>query len=223
MREIVLDTETTGLDPAEGHRVVEIACVELVNHVETGESRRWYLNPERDMPAEAERIHGLSETFLRDKPRFAEVAEEFLAFIADAQLVIHNASFDLKFLNHELAQVGQSPIPPKRATDTLEMARRKFPGTQVSLDALCRRFAIDNSARTFHGGLLDCQLLAEVYLELRGGRQPGLGLDPTKAKSAEAGQVKRQARPPRPHAPSATEADVHTEMLNRLENPIWRQ
>lgn len=224
MREIVLDTETTGLDPKTGDRVVEIACLELINHVESGETRRWYLNPEREVPEEAQRIHGLSSEFLADKPRFAEIAEEFIDFILADKLVIHNASFDLKFLNHELTQAGHSPIASLRAVDTLEMARRKFPGAQASLDALCRRFGIDNSARTFHGALLDCQLLAEVYLELVGGRQPGLSLAAdvsTAAALAALPADRREARPPRPHAPSAEELAAHDALVKDLKDPLW--
>jgi len=197
MRQIVLDTETTGLSPAEGHRLVELGCIELMNHVATGNIFHRYINPERDMPEAAERVHGLSAEFLRDKPKFAEVAVEFLDFIADAPLVIHNAAFDMAFLNHELKLAGHVPLPPDRAIDTLDMARRRFPGAQNSLDALCRRFEIDNSGRVKHGALLDAELLAEVYLELMGGRQPGLVLD-TVAAAAQAVTARTEARP-RPH------------------------
>jgi DNA polymerase-3 subunit epsilon len=174
MREIVLDTETTGLDPDSGHRVIEIGCVELVDHFPTGRSFQRYLNPERDMPPDAQRIHGISAEFLSDKPLFAHIAEEFLEFIADAPLVIHNASFDLKFLNAELARVRQAPLSPARAIDTVDIAKSKYPGSRYSLDELCRRFSIDLSGRSLHGALLDAELTAQVYIELTGGRQKKL-------------------------------------------------
>ena len=177
MREIVLDTETTGLDPAEGHRIVEIGAVELFNHVPTGRTFHVYINPQRAMPADAFEVHGLGDEFLWDKPVFAHVVDRFLAFCSDAALVIHNAAFDMKFLNAELAWAGQPELPLTRAIDTLEIARRKFPGAPASLDALCRRFGVDNSAREKHGALLDSEILAEVYLELIGGRQPALLFD----------------------------------------------
>ncbi|MEZ5777082.1 MAG: DNA polymerase III subunit epsilon [Paracoccaceae bacterium] len=177
MREIVLDTETTGFEPAEGHRVVEIGAIELVNHVPTGQTYHQYINPERAMPTEAFGVHGLGDDFLRDKPRFGQIAAGFLEFIgSDSRLVIHNASFDMKFLNAELGWANLPPISMDRALDTVGMARKKFPGSPASLDALCRRFGIDNSARDKHGALLDSELLAEVYLELIGGRQPDLVL-----------------------------------------------
>jgi DNA polymerase-3 subunit epsilon len=175
MREIVLDTETTGLDPAEGHRIVEIACVELMNHVPTGQSFHRYVNPERPMPPEAFAVHGLSDEFLAQHPPFATVVDEFMGFIGADRLVIHNAEFDIKFINAELTRLGRPALGVPFA-DTLTMARRKFPGAQASLDALCRRFEIDLSARVKHGALLDCELLAAVYLELIGGRQPGFAL-----------------------------------------------
>jgi DNA polymerase-3 subunit epsilon len=227
VREIVLDTETTGLDPKAGHRIVEIAGVELVNHVATGRTQQLYVNPEREVPEDAYKVHGLGLDYLREFPTFAERAREFLDFIADARLVIHNAQFDLGFLNAELSRCG-FPALDNASVDTVEMARRRFPGAQVNLDALCKRFEIDNSARDFHGALLDCQLLAEVYLELRGGRQPGLEL----AKDARAGApgdgpkfVKRDREPraPRPHAPSAAEEQAHQTMLAKLSNPLWHQ
>ncbi len=223
MREIVLDTETTGLDPAAGHRIVEIAGLELLHHVPTGRTFREYINPERDMPEEAEKIHGLSASFLADKPLFAAVAQPFLDFIGDAKLVIHNAQFDMKFLNAELKAVDLPTLPSDRAIDTVAMARKRFPGAQVNLDALCRRFEIDNSARTFHGALLDCELLAEVYLELSGGRQPGLTLERQQQRSAVAAPLARSARPPRPHRASEAEKAAHEKMLEKLTDPIWRQ
>ena len=226
MREIVLDTETTGLDPESGHRIVEVACLELQNHLPTGEVFQRYLNPERDMPEEAFRIHGLSSEFLADHPVFAEVAEDFVAFLGDARLVIHNASFDLKFLNAELAKVGRQGLAGRPVVDTVALARRRFPGAQVSLDALCRRFEIDNSRRTFHGALLDCELLAEVYLELKGGRQPGFelaaaGSDPRAAQATASSA--RPARPPRPHAPTAAESEAHRAFVDGLKDPLWRR
>ncbi|MFN0114852.1 MAG: DNA polymerase III subunit epsilon [Paracoccaceae bacterium] len=203
MREIVLDTETTGLDPAEGHRIVEIGAVELLNHVPTGQVFHRYLNPDRPMPPEAEAVHGLSSAFLADKPRFTEAAADFLAFIGpESRLVIHNAGFDLKFLNHELAASGFPEIPNSRTLDTLAIARRRFPGAPASLDALCRRFGIDNTMRTRHGALLDSEILAEVYLELIGGRQPGLALAtglPADGGAQGAGQPWRPY--PRPSPP----------------------
>lgn len=176
LREVVVDTETTGLDPDAGHRIVEIGCVELVNHLPSGRHFQSYLDPERDMPAEAERVHGLSRAFLTGKPLFKDVASAFLEFLDSDRLIIHNAAFDLKFLNAELAQIGQPGLESTRVCDTLELARRRYPGVQNSLDALCRRFSIDLSARQQHGALLDAGLLAQVYLELVGGREPGLDL-----------------------------------------------
>jgi DNA polymerase III subunit epsilon len=221
MREIVLDTETTGLDPAEGHRIIEIACLELSNHVPTGVTFQRYVNPEREMPDDALEVHGITAVFLADKPRFAEVAEDLLGFLGTAPLVIHNAEFDLRFLNAELARLGSPPLPPGRAIDTLLLARRKFPGAQASLDALCRRFEIDTSARAKHGALVDCQLLAQVYLELLGGRQPTLGLAAALSGSAGASGGERPVRPPRPHAPDAAELAAHRAMVARLKNPVW--
>ncbi len=224
-REIVLDTETTGLDPEAGHRIVEVACLEVVGWVPSGAHFRRYVNPERPMPSDAEAVHGLSDAFLAQHPPFAEVADEFLAFIGEDPLVIHNAGFDLKFLNAELARIGRPAIDRGRAIDTVSLARRKFPGAQASLDALCKRFEIDTSARTHHGALLDCQLLAEVYLELRGGRQPGLILD--QAQNVPGGTARpaqiRPLRPARPHAPSTQEQAAHEALLATLKDPLWRQ
>lgn len=221
MREIVLDTETTGLDPAEGHRIVEIACLELENHVPTGVTFQRYVSPEREMPDDAFAVHGLTAAFLADKPRFAGIVEELLGFLGEAPLVIHNAEFDLKFLNAELARLDCPPLPPERAIDTLLLARRKFPGAQASLDALCRRFAIDTSARATHGALVDCELLAQVYLELLGGRQPSLGLSPELSGSAAASSGARSARVPRPHAPTPEELEAHQAMVARIKNALW--
>jgi DNA polymerase-3 subunit epsilon len=178
MREVVLDTETTGLDPADGHRIVEIGCLELNDHFPTGANYHTYINPERDMPPEAMRVHGLSAEFLADKPVFAAVVAGFLDFIGDAPLVIHNASFDLKFLNAELVRLGHESLPDERAIDTLAIARLKFPGARVSLDELCKRFTIDLAVRSKHGALVDSELLAQVYLELIGGRQKRFALAP---------------------------------------------
>ncbi len=223
MREIVIDTETTGLDPVDGHRIIELACVELTNHVPTERRFHHYVNPERDVPTEAFNVHGISTQFLVDKPRFAEVADGFLAFIGEDRLVIHNAEFDLKFINAELERVGQPALPITRAADTLAMARRRFPGAQAGLDALCRRFEIDDSARTKHGALLDAELLAEVYLELLGGRQPGLQLDDRAGPAAGAAAAPRKARPPRPHAPSAEELEAHAKLVSTLKDPVWQR
>lgn len=193
MREIVFDTETTGFEPSEGHRIVEIGCVELMDHIPTGNDLQLYLNPERDIPIESQRVHGLSAEFLADKPLFADVADQFLEFVGDSPLVIHNASFDIKFINAELKLARRPIIPFARAIDTIEIAKRKFPGSRYSLDELCRRFAIDLTARTKHGALLDAQLTAEVYLELIGGRQRGLMLAPVESAAA-AGDGPRPAR-----------------------------
>ncbi len=226
MREIVLDTETTGLSPDDGHRIVEIGCVELINHVVTDRiegKRQFYINPERPMPAEAFAVHGLSDDFLAEKPVFAAIAEDFLSFIGDDPLVIHNAEFDMRFLNAELRRLGLSALPPSRAIDTLAIARRRFPGAQASLDALCKRYDIDNTGRTLHGALLDSTLLAEVYLELIGGRQPGLTLAEDVRRSEGAAEVARRApRPARPHAASPAELDAHAAMVDGLTDPIWR-
>ncbi|MBF0093959.1 MAG: DNA polymerase III subunit epsilon [Alphaproteobacteria bacterium] len=223
MREIVLDTETTGLDPNSGDRVVEIGCVELVNHLPTGATKQWYLNPDRDMPEGAFRIHGLSAEFLSDKPRFGDIAGDFLDFIGDSPLIIHNADFDLKFLNAELRRIGKESLAQGRAIDTVVLARRKFPGAQANLDALCKRFGIDNSNRSMHGALLDSELLAEVYLELLGGREPGLALTETTGSAASGAKAARTPRPSRPHAPTEAEAEAHQAFLGRLSDPIWNQ
>jgi len=223
MREIVLDTETTGLDPLAGHRVVEVGCIELVNTVATGRTFHAYFNPEMLMPAGAQDIHGLTDEFLADKPRFGEQVEALLEFIGDAQLVIHNAQFDIGFLNAELERVGK-PRLANAYVDTVSVARRKFPGQRVSLDALCERFGIDNSSRTKHGALLDSELLAEVYLELSGGRQRDLGLAPEMAARVIAGlslAAGGNIRPARPHAPSAAELAAHVAFLAKLSDPLW--
>jgi DNA polymerase-3 subunit epsilon len=227
MREIIIDTETTGLNPRTGDRIVEIGALELVNHVPTGRSYQVYLNPEREMPAEAERVHGLTAAFLADKPLFQAICDEFLAFVGDAPLIAHNASFDIGFVNAELERVGRTPLPADRTIDTYELARRKFPGAQASLDALCRRFQIDTAHRTKHGALLDAQLLAQVYLELVGGREPGLLLNVATGIAARptggAAIAAVAAKAPRPHAPSAEERAAHDAFLNGLKDPIWRR
>ena len=223
MREVVLDTETTGLDPDAGHRLVEVAALELVNHVPTSLHIQHYVNPERDMPEEAYKIHGLSEEFLAGFPVFPEVAGQLLDFVGESRLVIHNAGFDLKFLNAELDRAGLAVLSAERVTDTVALARRRFPGAQVSLDALCRRFEIDNSTRTLHGALLDCELLAEVYLELRGGRQPGLDLAANVETAREATSGQRPIRPARPHTPGADERTAHDAFIEGMEAPIWRR
>lgn len=200
MREIVLDTETTGFEPSEGDRLVEIGGVELFNHVPTGRVYHQYINPQRSMPQSAFEVHGLGDDFLADKPLFAEVAEAFLDFIGDAKLVIHNAAFDMKFLNAELGWLGKPLLPMEQAIDTLAIARRKFPGSPASLDALCRRFGVDNSAREKHGALLDSEILAEVYLELIGGQQPGLELSSVQTPSTQNvdnGHLRARPRPAR--------------------------
>ena len=226
MREIVLDTETTGFDPTTGHRIVEIGCVEMINHVRTRENFHVYLNPERDMPEEAFKVHGLSEEFLSDKPLFAAVAQSFVDFIGDSRLVIHNADFDMRFLNWELQMLGYPTMPKERALDTVAMARKRFPGSPVSLDALCRRFGIDNSKRDKHGALLDAELLADVYLELIGGREPGLALASSSSRqssSAAAAQteIAREMRAPRPHAASEEERAAHGEFVAKLTDALW--
>ena len=217
MREVVLDTETTGLDPRDGHRIVEIACIELVHHVPTGRRFHRYVNPGRDMPGDALAVHGLTAEFLARQPPFAAVLDELLGFIGSDPLVIHNAEFDLAFLNAELARLQHEPIA-SGYVDTLAMARRRFPGSPASLDALCRRFAIDLSGRLEHGAEIDCSLLAAVYLELLGGRQPGLDFALPTALPID---VARVARPPRPHAPTAEELVAHLAMLRTVSEPLW--
>jgi DNA polymerase-3 subunit epsilon len=226
MREVVLDTETTGFEPAEGHRVVEIGCVELMEHLPTGRTYRCYLNPERLVPVESQRVHGLSDEFLADKPKFADVVEEFLDFIGDAALVIHNASFDMKFVNAELHRIGRPPIPYARAIDTIEIAKGKIPGARYSLDELCKRFAIDLSARTKHGALLDAELTAQVYLELLGGRQKKLSLSPIdRAGTGEDSSRPVRTRPtPLPSRLTAAEAEAHAAFVSEElgKDAVWK-
>ncbi len=226
-REIVLDTETTGLSPATGDRLVEIGCVELLNHIPSGRHYHVYINPERSMPEEAFRVHGLSEDFLRDKPLFKAVAEDFLAFIGDAQLIIHNASFDMGFLNAELERIGRRPLT-NPVLDTVMLAREKHPGARVSLDAMCKHYGIDNSRRTLHGALLDSEILAEVYLELIGGKQVSLALIAENrisgADAIAAGVVARPRPNPLPPRISPQELAAHKAFVEKLgDEAIWAQ
>ncbi|MFA8386042.1 MAG: DNA polymerase III subunit epsilon [Pelagibaca sp.] len=228
MREIVLDTETTGFEPDQGDRIVEIGAVELFNHVPTGKTYHQYINPERAMPAEAFAVHGLGDDFLRDKPVFATIAQAFVDFIGDSKLVIHNAAFDMKFLNAELSWVKRAPIPNDRAVDTLAIARRKFPGSPASLDALCRRFGIDNASRTLHGALLDSEILAEVYLELIGGKQPDFALKVSQDRSdpgKEAVAWRPKPRPaPLPSRLSDSEKAAHAAFVDKLgDAALWKR
>ena len=222
LREIVFDTETTGMFPEQGDRIVEIGCLELINHVPTGKTLQLYINPERDVPPEAVAIHGLTSQFLKDKPVFSQVYSDFIEFIGDAKLVIHNAEFDMKFINAELRTVGHPPLQWNRVVDTVALARQKYPGQPANLDALCRRFGIDNTERTLHGALLDTELLAEVYLELLGGRQHAL-LTPGTVTETEAAALKidRPFREPRPYAPSKAELAAHAKMVRKLVKPLW--
>jgi DNA polymerase-3 subunit epsilon len=222
MRQIVLDTETTGLDPLAGHRIIEIGCIELVNQVPTSHTYHRYINPGREITADAVAVHGLTNAFLEKHPAFEEIVDEFLAFIGDDQLVIHNADFDMRFLNAEVTRLGYPAFPPDRALCTLKMTRKKFPGAPASLDALCARFKVDNSGRGLHGGLLDAQLLAEVYMELLGGRQAGLGLGDAPAVAvALLDDAPVQRRAARIHAASAEEAAAHAAMLAQLKAAMW--
>jgi len=227
MREIVLDTETTGFEPNEGDRIVEIGAVELLNHLPTGRTYHQYINPKRNMPEAAFNVHGLSEEFLSNKPVFKDIAQEFIDFIKDSKLVIHNASFDMKFLNAEFGWVNRPALPMHQAIDTLAIARRKFPGSPASLDALCRRFGIDNSSRTLHGALLDSEILAEVYLELVGGRQPDLILFGPEVKTTKDGAPSADWRPtprPKPLASrlSETEKAAHETFIAALgTDALW--
>lgn len=233
MRQIVLDTETTGLEPAEGHRIIEIGCVEIVNRRLTGDDRRWYLNPDRDIDEGAVEVHGITSDFLADKPRFRDIVDEFLEYIRGAELVIHNAPFDVGFLNHELeVHLGRSERVDVicGVLDTLQMARRMYPGQRASLDALCKRFEIDNSRREYHGALLDAQLLAEVYLAMTGG-QAALLLDAAKqpgAAAARAGQrIAREGLVLPVIAPKESEALLHARFLDAMREqgatPLWQE
>jgi DNA polymerase III subunit epsilon len=224
MREIIFDTETTGLDPQRGDRMVEIGCIEMVNRVATGRTFHAYFNPERDMPAEAEAVHGLSAAFLGDKPRFAEKAAELLEFIGDCPLVAHNAGFDFGFLNAELALCSLDPVCRTRMVDTVAIARTRHPGAKLSLDALCTRYGIDRSHRTRHGALLDAELLAQVYVELRGGRQIGLELAAERRDetiTVVTMRTDRPFRPARPHMANEAELAAHAAFIETLKAPLW--
>ena len=232
MREIVFDTETTGLSPLAGDRMVEIGCVELFNKVETGRTFHAYFNPDRTMPAGAEAVHGLSDAFLADKPRFHELVEDLLDFLEESPLVAHNASFDFGFLNHELNNCGRPLVCMTRMVDTLPLARSKHPGAKHSLDALCTRYGIDRSLRIKHGALIDAQLLAQCYVELTGGRQIGLGLadivaepigDASALSPAAGPMITAEVRPPRPHAPTEEELAAHAQFLGSIADPIWHR
>ena len=223
LREIILDTETTGLSPQAGHRIIEIGCIELINHLPSGQSFQCYINPERDVPPQSTAITGLTTEFLKPYPLFAEIVDKFLDFIAHDQLIIHNASFDLNFLNFELARLNREPLKGERVTDTLVLARQKFPGSPASLDALCKRFQIDLSKRDKHGALLDSQLLAEVYLELIGGRQRQLGIQ----KNLAAPDVMQKTHavntnfPHRRYPLTEQELHDHQEFLKTIKNNLW--
>jgi DNA polymerase-3 subunit epsilon len=224
MREIVWDTETTGFDPESGDRIVEIGAVELMGHMATGKTFHQYINPERGMPQEAFEVHGLGDDFLRDKPKFAQIGRKFLDFVGDAELIAHNASFDMKFINAELKWAGLPQIPIEQSLDTLVIARKRFPGSPASLDALCRRFGISNEARTLHGALLDSEILAEVYLELIGGRQPDFGLSSqVERKAGDAAEWTPKARPiSLPSRLTDAEASAHAEFVAKLGNDaMW--
>lgn len=228
MREIVLDTETTGMDPAQGHKIVEIGCVELMNHVPTGRVWHKYINPEREIDAGAIAVHGITNERVKNEKTFGELAGDLLDFIDGATLVIHNAEFDIKFLNAELKPFGFKPFKLNEAIDTVQMARKKYPGQPANLDALCRRFGVDLSGRDFHGALLDSQLLASVYLELCGGRQHGLGLaaEVETASSGSASSAVRADRPyrePRTYSVSPEEKQLHEAMLTELKDPVWKK
>ena len=240
MREIVLDTETTGIDPKDGHRIIEIGALALVNHMPTGEQLHIYINPEREIDAGAVAVHGLTNDFLDNKPLFADIADQFLTFIGSDPLVIHNAPFDMGFINAELEKLGRAALPMERAVDTLTMARCKFPGAQANLNALCRRFEIDNTHRDLHGALIDADLLASVYIELLGGRQPDLSLEPeratTKFRVAQSQETPVQgdsqsgfalqedpSKFNRPHEASQTEKAAHARLLESFKDPIWHR
>jgi len=231
-REVIFDTETTGLDPKTGDRMVEIGCIEMIGRVETGRTFHAYFNPDRDMPPEAERVHGLSAAFLATKPRFAETADDLLEFLGDSDLVAHNAAFDFGFLNNELELLGRAPLSLDRMVDTVALARKKHPGAKLSLDALCTRYGIDRSHRVKHGALLDAELLAQVYVELTGGRQIGLGLtaldpaaDLTNQPATNAPWHRPPAdkprREPRPHVASPEELERHRAFIAGIAEAIW--
>ena len=220
MREIILDTETTGLDPRMGHRLVEIGAVELINHAPTGVNYQTYINPERDVDPGAQEVHGLTNDFLKQYPAFGDISAEFMNFLSDSTLIIHNAPFDLAFINMELSRLGIAPISSERVIDTLVLARKKFPGAQANLDALCRRFAIENRHRELHGALVDAALLADVYIELIGGKEPTLGLSAKKSKTV-AKDTARVYQNPRSFPVSEEELELHRAFVKTLRNPIW--
>ena len=220
MREIILDTETTGLDPKMGHRLVEIGAVELINHTPTGVNYQTYINPERDVDPGAQEVHGLTNEFLKQHPTFGDISAEFIDFLSNSTLVIHNAPFDLAFINMELSRLGVAPISSERVIDTLVLARKKFPGAQVNLDALCRRFAIENRHRELHGALVDAALLADVYIELIGGKEPTLGLSAKKSKAVTE-DTARVYQNPRSFPVSEEELELHRAFVKTLKNPIW--
>ena len=228
MREIVLDTETTGLSPLEGHRIIEIGALEMINHVPTGKTFHIYINPEREIEADAIAVHGITNERLANEPVFADIIDDFINFIGDSKLVIHNAPFDMGFINAEFEKCGRPALPQDRAIDTLVIARRKFPGGQASLDALCRKFGIDNSHRDLHGAMVDTDLLADVYIELLGGKQPGLSLtadDQAKAQMETPGtipQAGKTHRAARSFPPSADEIKAHQDFVDGLNDPLWK-
>lgn len=222
MREIILDTETTGLDPKSGHRIIEIGMIEMIDKTVTGEKFHYYINPERDVPLEAYRIHGISSEFLQDKPFFRAISEGFLDFISGSTLVIHNASFDMKFINHELSLIGVPSIDMSNVIDTLALARKKFPGAKVNLDALCKKFKIDNSSRNFHGALLDAKLLSEVYIELMGGRQSSFTISVKNAEERLQGKTNNSARIKTPVVlPSEEELSAHNKLMKKIPKNLW--
>ena len=236
MREIALDTETTGISPRDGHRIIEIGALELMHHLPTGRKLHFYINPEREIDDGAVAVHGITNDFLADKPVFADIVDEFLRFVGDDPLVIHNASFDMGFINAELKRLDRPVLPMAQSTDTLMMARKKFPGAQANLDALCSRFEIDNSHRDLHGALVDADLLAAVYIELLGGRQPGLSLEPDSQTQGADQSAPNSIEPnprfhldakpmrlSRPHAPTSKELKAHAKFLEELKNPIWQK
>lgn len=225
LREIVFDTETTGLDPATGDRLIEIGCVELVGGVQTGRTFHRFVNPERDIPADATRIHGITNDQVRGQPVFGQIVDDFLAFIADAPLVAHNAEFDFKFVNAELRNIGREPLSASRMVDTIQIAKRLYPGARLSLDSLCARLGIDTSARIKHGALVDSQILAEVYMEMLGGKQRGLALGTERAAETDGSsatvQIERPLRAPRSFAATADELAQHAAFVGKIKNAIW--
>lgn len=224
-RHVILDTETTGLSPRDGHRIVEIGCLETINRIPTGKTFHVYINPNRDMPQGAYDVHGLSSEFLEKHPPFESIVEDFLSFVQDTPLVIHNVPFDMKFINHELQLLGYPTIPNSRTICTLQMARKKFPGSPASLDALCKRFKVDNTGRQKHGALIDAELLAKVYIELTGGRQASLNLSMATEASQPQAQTpqNRTVKPSRNFQPKKEELAEHRQLLNGMKNPIWNK